>query len=94
MSEQTAVEYIEEYLRFKGIIINDKKMPQVLIGVIKFAKQMEKKQIIDAYKDGFKISGEGWNGEYGIIDFNLLDEEIETEKYYNEKFNKDEKTND
>ena len=50
--KQTAVQYIEEYLKYKGIIINDKTIPQVLIGVINEAKEMEKQQIIDAYYEG------------------------------------------
>jgi hypothetical protein len=44
----TAVEFIEDYLKFKGIIIDDKTFPQVLVGVINQAKEMEKQQIIDA----------------------------------------------
>ena len=53
MSKQlTAVQYIEEYLKYKGIIINDKTIPQVLIGVINEAKEMEKKQIVSALKAG------------------------------------------
>ena len=56
----TAVEFIEEYLRFKGLIIDDKNIPQVLIGVINDAKKMEKEQIEDAFKKGqestYKIS--------------------------------------
>jgi hypothetical protein len=47
--KQTAVEYIDEYLRHKGIIIEDKNIPQVLIGIINEAKDIEKKQIVDAY---------------------------------------------
>ena len=52
------------------------------------AKEMEKEQIIEARNDGFKVSGEGFNGEYGIEDFNFLTEEIKSEQYYNETFNK------
>jgi hypothetical protein len=44
---------------------------------------MHKQEIIDAYNEGFKISGEGWNGEYGIKDFKNLSEEIKSEEYYN-----------
>jgi hypothetical protein len=42
--KKTASEHIESYLKFKGIIINDKTVPQVLIGVINEAKEMEKQQ--------------------------------------------------
>jgi hypothetical protein len=52
------------------------------------AKAMEKKIIINSYCEGFKISGEGWNGEYGIEDFNNLSEEIKAEDYYNKTYNK------
>lgn len=39
----TAVEYIEEYLISKGLIINDKTTPQVLVGVLNEAREMENK---------------------------------------------------
>jgi hypothetical protein len=55
---------------------------------IEQAKQMEKEQIINAYVKGFDISAEGWNGEYGIKDFNNIKEEISAEQYYNETYNK------
>jgi hypothetical protein len=48
----TAVEFIEDYLKFKGIIIEKENYPQVIIGVINDAKEMEKQQIIDAWEDG------------------------------------------
>lgn len=47
----------------------------------------EKEQIIDAYVKGFDISAEGWNGEYGIEDFNNIKEEIKAEQYYNQTYN-------
>jgi hypothetical protein len=50
--KQTAVEFIEDYLKFKGIIIDDKTTPQVLVGIINQAKEMEKQQIIDTCKYG------------------------------------------
>ena len=33
-------------------------------------------------------SAEGWNGEYGIMDFSNIKEEISSEKYYNETYGK------
>jgi len=48
----TAVEFIEDYLKFKNIIIEKENYPQVIIGVINDAKEMEKQQIIDAWEDG------------------------------------------
>ena len=49
------------------------------------ANKMFEQQIIDARNDGFNISGEGWNGEYGVRNF---DEEVNSEQYYNETFEK------
>jgi hypothetical protein len=49
--------------------------------------EKEKEQIIDAYVKGFDISAEGWNGEYGIKDFNNIKEEIKAEQYYNQTYN-------
>lgn len=49
--------------------------------------EKEKNEICNAYVEGFNISGEGWNGEYGIKDFNNIKEEISAEEYYNDKFN-------
>jgi len=70
--KQTAVEFIEDYLKFKGIIIEKENYPQVIIGVINDAKEMEKQQIIDAHNDGKNILPPNENGE----------------QYYNETFNK------
>ena len=53
MKEQTAVEFIEEYLKFKGIIIDDKTTPQVLVGIINQAKEMEKEQKHSEYMRGW-----------------------------------------
>jgi hypothetical protein len=69
---KTAVEFIEDYLKFKGIIIDDKTIPQVLVGVINQAKEMERQQIIDAYWEGCS----NW------------DEDKDAEQYYNETFKK------
>jgi hypothetical protein len=51
--KQTAVEFIEEYLKFKGIIIDDKTTPQVLVGIINQAKEMEKEQKHSEYMRGW-----------------------------------------
>ena len=56
--------------------------------VIKQAKEMEKEQILDARLDGFKISAEGWNGEYpfeGVTDYYIM-LDIKNDDYYNETF--------
>jgi len=60
--EQTAVEFIEDYLKFKGLII-DNKSPQVLIGVINQAKKMEKQQIINALAEHPNIDSEQYYNE-------------------------------
>jgi hypothetical protein len=54
---------------------------------IKKALEKEKEQIIDSYVKGFDISAEGWNGEYGIKDFNNIKEEIKAEEYFNQTYN-------
>lgn len=71
----TAVQYIEEYLKYKGIIIDDKTIPQVLIGVINEAKEIEKQQIINSH-----ISG-NWKSNA-----DLFWKKEKAEKYYNEKY--------
>jgi hypothetical protein len=71
--KQTAVEWLEE-IASKGFISPEK---------FEQAKEMEKQQIIDARNDGFNISGEGWNGEYGVRNF---DEEVNSKQYYKETY--------
>ena len=80
MTQQTAVEWLYERFLFAGYAAPSEWKEK--------AKQMEKEQIIDAYVKGFDISAEGWNGEYGIKDFNNIKEEISAEQYYNETYNK------
>lgn len=71
----TAVEYIEAYLKHKGIIIDDKNTPQVLVGVINEAKEMERQQIIMAF----------WNSKHSLCDEDT-DLLYLAEQYYNKKF--------
>jgi hypothetical protein len=80
MSKQTAVEWLVDEFKALGIYSSTLKEK------CEQAKAMEKQQIINARNNGFEISGEGWNGEYGIKDFNKLTEEIKSEQYYNETF--------
>ena len=75
MTQQTAVEWLYERFLFAGYAAPSEWKEK--------AKQMEKEQIIDAYVKGFDISAEGWNGEYGITEFNNIKEEISAEQYYN-----------
>ena len=82
--KQTAVEWFaKEVLRSRqlGFISNEK-----FNELIEQAKEMEREQIIEARNNGFMASGEGWNGEYGIEDINLLTQEIKSEQYYDETF--------
>ncbi len=85
----TAVEWLVSELKHckeaNGFIV---VTPSLLNMLEQKAKAMEKKIIIDSYCEGFKKSGEGWNGEYGIEDFNKLSEEIQAEDYYNKTYNK------
>jgi hypothetical protein len=78
-SNLTAVDFIEDYLKFKGLIINDKTIPQVLVGVINDAKEMEKQQIIDAY--GVKVN-------HSIEQGTTVYTRTFGEQYYNETFKK------
>jgi hypothetical protein len=77
-TKQTAVEFLREKL----LELFEDNLPFELLDE---AEEMEKQQIIDARNDGFNISGEGWNGEYGVENF---DEEVNSKQYYNETFNK------
>jgi hypothetical protein len=79
---KTAVEWLEsEMLRHYSPFDN-----KLLYEAIHKAKEMFEKQIIEARNNGFMASAEGWNGEYGIKDFNLLTEEIKSEEYFNKTF--------
>jgi hypothetical protein len=72
----TPVEFIEDYLKFKGFIIDEPNTPQVLVGIINESKEAERLLIVNAYN-------------LGCID--TLKNEMKTgEQYYNEKFKKDE----
>jgi hypothetical protein len=77
-TKQTAVEFLREKL----LELFEDNLPFELLDE---AEEIEKQQIIDARNDGFNISGEGWNGEYGVENF---DEEVNSKQYYNETFNK------
>ena len=80
MSKQTAVEwFVKELFKKIDYIQVDPKL-------IEQAKAMEKEQSISDYCAGFKASGEGWNGEYGLKDMFNVAEEIEAEKYYQETY--------
>jgi hypothetical protein len=67
-------------IRWRGTAIHD---------LAEQAKAMEKQQSISDYCEGFKASGEGWNGEYGLN--NMLDVagQINAEDYYNKTYGGD-----
>lgn len=80
MSKNTAVEWLVTELRNR---IAEGTLDAIAISKLKMeAKAMEKQQSIYDYCEGFKASGEGWNGEYGLD--NILDVagEIDAEQYY------------
>ena len=83
----TAVEWLIEQMFKQGYFDGNKPLSYTNLEHLQNqAKEMEKEQIIEARNDGFAISAEGWNGEYGIIDFNCVTQEIHSEEYYNETY--------
>ena len=81
--KQTAVEWLVNEMRAYDWWYLPESLKE---DIIQQAKEMEKEQIIEARNNGFMASGEGWNGEYGIEDINLLTKEIKSEQYYDETF--------
>jgi hypothetical protein len=84
MAQQTAVEWLVEQIEINHTIGYNR----ITIEQINQAKAMEKEQILEARLDGFKISGEGWNGEYPFEgkDDSIILEKIDNNKYYNETY--------
>ena len=78
---QELIEYLESrYFKYEisSILLKSKDL-----------LEKEKEQIIEARLDGFKISGEGWNGEYpfeGKSD-KEINTRIDNEGYYNQTYN-------
>ena len=81
--KQTAVEWLVNEMREYDWWYLPESMKE---DIIDQAKAIERKQIIEARNNGFMASGEGWNGEYGIENINLLTQEIKSEQYYDETF--------
>ena len=81
MSKQTAVEWIVSKLSITFQTMYSEEIEQ--------AKAMEKQQSISDYCEGFKASGEGWNGEYGLKDMLDVAGEIDAEDYYNKTYGGD-----
>jgi hypothetical protein len=82
MKKQTAVEWIVSKLSITFQTMYSEEIEQ--------AKAMEKQQSISDYCEGFKASGEGWNGEYGLKDMLDVAGEIDAEDYYNKTYGGDE----
>jgi hypothetical protein len=84
MSKQTAVEWLEHEIRVR---YHSGALDLITISELKLhAKAMEKQQSISDYCEGFKASGEGWNGEYGLKDMLDVAGEIDAEDYYNKTY--------
>lgn len=73
-TKQTAVEWLELEYKKKGFLYDLD---------IKASKQMEKEQINKAWENGFRSTGEGWNGE---IPPECQGKVLDTEEYYNETY--------
>ena len=61
MAQQTAVNFLYEFVQLK---LTHKQQMQ-FEGLFQQAKQMEKEQIINAYKNGQKIVEQYYNETYG-----------------------------
>ena len=88
MSKQTAVEWLQNEL-WSNYEFKSPKQKREFIAKIEWAKAMEKQQSISDYCEGFKASGEGWNGEYGLKDMLDVAGEIDAEDYYNKTYGGD-----
>jgi hypothetical protein len=87
MSKQTAVEWL--HMKLDVYLELFPSEWQKLNEVLDQAKAMEKQQSISDYCAGFKASGEGWNGEYGLKDMLDVAGEIDAEDYYNKTYGGD-----
>jgi hypothetical protein len=82
-TKQTAVEWLFEKITQNGEI---RWRGTQYVKLFEQAKAMEKKQIVDAWENGFMSTGEGWNGE---IPPDCQGEILDTEEYYNETYGKE-----
>ena len=71
---KTTIEWLEHML---SIILNEEQLKQIAY-TIEQAKKMERQQIMEAYQKGIYNGSTNWG--YG--------NEITSEQYYNETFNK------
>ena len=91
MKKQTAVEWMVEQVELisNNKTLSKKDSVKLYDEVIQKSKAMEKQQSISDYCAGFKVSGEGWNGEYGLKDMLDVAGEIDAEDYYNKTYGGD-----
>jgi hypothetical protein len=89
MSKQTAIEFLGHELNVKLFYNITPELWEQVNEIFKQAKAMEKQQSISDYCEGFKASGEGWNGEYGLKDMLDVAGEIDAEDYYNKTYGGD-----
>jgi hypothetical protein len=94
MSKQTAVEWYENEInalirKYENQEISKRDYSIMRHNLFYPAKAMEKQQSISDYCEGFKASGEGWNGEYGLKDMLDVAGEIDAEDYYNKTYGGD-----
>ena len=89
MSKQTAIEFLGHELNVKLFYNITPELWEQVNEIFKQAKAMEKQQSISDYCEGFKASGEGWNGEYGLKDMLDVAGEIDAEDYYNKIYGGD-----
>jgi hypothetical protein len=87
MKKQTAVEWLIQNI-VEDQTIKAKSMSEWTT-IYEQVKAMEKQQSISDYCEGFKASGEGWNGEYGLKDMLDVAGEIDAEDYYNKTYGGD-----
>ena len=89
MSKITAIEWLGHELNVKLFYDISPELWEQVNEIFKQAKAMEKQQSISDYCEGFKASGEGWNGEYGLKDMLDVAGEIDAEDYYNKTYGGD-----
>jgi hypothetical protein len=89
MKKQTAIEFLGHELNVKLFYDISPELWERVNEIFKQAKAMEKQQSISDYCEGFKASGEGWNGEYGLKDMLDVAGEIDAEEYYNKTYGGD-----
>jgi hypothetical protein len=89
MSKTTAIEFLGHELNVKLFYDISPELWEQVNEIFKQAKAIEKQQSISDYCEGFKASGEGWNGEYGLKDMLDVAGEIDAEDYYNKTYGGD-----